>query len=77
MRTSIITQGDGWEWLALMNLVWWVLIILVILTVLRWSARQQAPQEEDLALTILRERYARGEIGQAEFEQRQRDLLVR
>ena len=70
--------GEGWDWVALVHLVWWVLLILAIVTMLRWSVRSEgAPgleAQQDRALAILRERYARGDIDKAEFEARKRDL---
>ena len=72
--------GGGWSWFGIFHmLLWWALIIVAIVVLARWgftggsgySGRHQA---EDRALSILRERYARGEIDKAEFEARRRDL---
>ena len=60
----------GWTWL----------IILVILFVLIWLIikgpvhSNSAPEKDDSALKILRERYARGEIGKEEFDAKKKDL---
>lgn len=68
--------GPGWGFLGLMHVAWWALVILGFVALVRWVSRRGAhgvPQE-DRALAILRERYARGEIDKAEFEERKRDL---
>ncbi len=65
--------GFGWVFMILI----WVLIIIGIVAIVKWiinaSSSAQAPQQKT-ALDILKERYARGEIEQAEFEQKRRDL---
>jgi putative membrane protein len=74
--------GDGWGmaawgWFALMHLVWWVLIISGIVVLVRWtvgSGRRRDQVQEDRALQIIRERYARGEIEKEEFEERRQAL---
>lgn len=73
----------GWGWgLAgmLMMTVFWVAVILLIVYVLRSSAGQnggsgpRSAGSADGALTVLRERYARGEIDRDEYEARRRAL---
>ena len=70
--------GGGWEIFGAVHmLLWWVLIILGIVVLVRWlfSAGPGAHRSaEDRALAILRERYAHGEIDKAEFDARKRDL---
>lgn len=68
--------AGGWGFFGLPMLLWWGLIIVAIVLVVRWiaAATMAKPREEDRALAILRERYARGEIGKEEFEARKRDL---
>lgn len=73
--------GDGWGtaaygWLALMHLLWWAIVIIGIVGLVRWSlgSRRGKPGSENTAMDILRERYARGEIGREEFEERKRVL---
>ena len=62
--------GGGFMWL------FWVLIIVVIvLAVKATSTNSNSPPEKQMpALDILRERYAKGEIDQQEFEQKRKDL---
>jgi putative membrane protein len=64
--------GLGWGWFGLMHLVWWLLLIagavLILRAVLGGRWRRRDP------LDILRERYARGEIDQAEYEERRKLL---
>jgi len=76
--------GDGgmWNWGwgmfgALHMLLWWILIILGIVVLIKWlfgGASRREPGSSDRAIEILKERYARGEIGKDEFEQKRRDL---
>ena len=73
--------GGGWAFFGMVHmLLWWVLLILGIAVLLRWLAGgrhgRHLPPAEDRALTILRERYARGEIDKAEYEARRKDLLT-
>jgi len=49
-----------------------VLAVWLVLWAIRFSPRQIRP---DNALSILNERFARGEIDQQEYEQRKRTLL--
>jgi putative membrane protein len=68
--------GWGWSWFGIVHMVlWWFLIILGIVVLAKWlfGGGSRNP-EGDRALTILRERYARGEIDKQEFDARRRDL---
>jgi putative membrane protein len=59
-----------------MGLIW--LVPLVLVGVLVWllarGPRGSTSENSRTALEILKERYARGEIGKDEFEQKKRDL---
>ncbi len=57
-----------------MLLVWLVPIALLIWLVSSWVRRSTPDSTDKTALDILKERYARGEIGQDEFEQKRRDI---
>jgi len=76
----------GWDWgwghtlfgSAMMVLFWGGLIALVVLAVRWFGGRPSAPAEASKtpkqALEILRQRFARGEIEKADFEERSRLL---
>lgn len=71
----------GWGWgmgFGMIGMVlFWVLVILGIVVLVRWIGASSSGAERTLAksaLDILKERYARGEIGREEFEQKRRDL---
>ena len=74
------SMGWGWGWGflgAAHMLLWWVLIILGIAVLAKWlfaGGAQERRGSGGNALEILKERYARGEIGKDEFEQKKRDL---
>jgi putative membrane protein len=81
-----MTNGE-WAWhpmwglwgpwgLAIMlaMLLFWALVLVGLALGVRWLVRQGRPARSDTALEILRERYARGEIGHDEFEAKKRDL---
>lgn len=75
-------HGMGWwngEWGVfgmIMMILWWAFIVVVIAALAKWAFGRNVGggSSEDRALSILRERYARGEIDKAEFEARKRDL---
>jgi putative membrane protein len=77
-------MGDwSWGWgIAgmLMMTVFWVSVILLTiyavraLTGQRDSTASARPRQTDVALDVLRERYARGEIDRDEFQERRRAL---
>ncbi|MBI4737594.1 MAG: SHOCT domain-containing protein [candidate division NC10 bacterium] len=61
-------------------LVFWVLIIAGIVLVVKWLVEQGRSggtygSEGEAALDILKNRYARGEIGKEEFEAKKNDPL--
>ncbi|HEX7788577.1 MAG TPA: SHOCT domain-containing protein [Methylomirabilota bacterium] len=60
--------------MALMMLLFWGLVIVAIVLGIRWMMAQGRVSRNDPALEILRQRYARGEIGKEEFESMRRDL---
>lgn len=60
-----------------MEVLGWVLIILGIVVLFKWLTGGFSRSERESgnrALEILKERYARGEIGKDEFEQKKRDI---
>ena len=68
---------DGsWGWFGLMHLVWWVVAIAGAVVVFRFFAGRPGGNVSagDHAFEILRERFARGEIDQGEFDQRAQHL---
>ena len=76
---TMMGWGGGWGFLgALHMLLWWVLIILGIVVLVKWlvGSKRDASMPSDRALEILRERYAGGEIDKDEFDKRKTDLAA-
>jgi putative membrane protein len=63
-------NGFGYFTMAL----FWVVLIIAILYIARKIEWGTAQKKGDQALTILRERYAKGEMNKEEFEERRRML---
>ena len=75
--------GMGWGWGgwwifgAIHMVLWWVLLFLGIVVLVKWLRADRqggARGSANRAIEILEERYARGEIGKEEFEAKKRDL---
>lgn len=71
--------GMGWFGGVFM-IVFWVLVIVALVFFVRWLVRTSGGTSEkgtsqSRALEILKERYARGEIGTEEFEEKRRLLI--
>jgi putative membrane protein len=67
--------GMGFGWLFMILI--WGLVLLGIAALVRWLFARpsaNAGAERQTAVEILRERYARGEIGRDEYEQKLHDL---
>ncbi len=65
--------GWGFGMMAMMFL-FWVLLIVGLIVGIRWLLGKGKEQNQDSALEILRQRYARGEINKDEFEAKKKDL---
>lgn len=72
-------MGWGWFMMILASLFWVALLALVVIAIMRlWPGSntfQSSVPREDEALSILRQRYARGEIDSEEFVRKRRELL--
>lgn len=71
--------GGGWGLFGVLHmLLWWVLIVLGIVVLVKWLVGGGRAGSEGAAgsraLEVLKERYARGEIGKEEFDQKRKDL---
>lgn len=62
---------------GLLTFVFWVIVIVLVLRLVRrrgpWGDRRPTWMHSS-ALDILKERYAKGEIDKAEFEEKKKDL---
>lgn len=70
--------GMGFAWLFM--LLFWGLVIVGGAALLKWlvaGSAGSAAAARKSAAEILQERYARGEIGREEYEQKSRDLSSR
>lgn len=71
-----MTGGFGYG--GIFMILWWVLIIVGIGALAKWmltsSGAVSRTGSDSKALDILKERYARGEIDEPEFQKRKRDL---
>jgi len=71
-------MGYGWNgfnafgWVFM--IVFWVLLILVVVALIRYISKSGTSKEGQTPLDILKERYARGEINKKEFEEMRKDL---
>lgn len=64
----------GWGGMGLGMLLFWGLLIAAIAVLADSFLGSRKRGANRSALDILKERYARGEIGREEFEQKKRDL---
>ncbi len=67
----------GWNWAWLMPVFWIVvmgLVIWVVVSAVNRSSPASSAKSSDTALEILRQRYARGEINQEEYEAKRKAL---
>ena len=68
--------GYGWGAFGFLHMgLWWLLLLLGIAVLAKWLFTGGRARRSD-ALELLRERYARGEIGKDEFEQKKKDLAT-
>jgi putative membrane protein len=65
-------MGPGWG--GLLMLLIWVAAVAGAVVLARWLLRRDSAPPDDRALTLLNERYARGEIGRDEYLQKRQDL---
>lgn len=64
--------GMGLGWLFM--LLFWALVILGIVGLIKWLRSPDGAGSRPSPLDILKERYARGEIDRDEYERKKRDL---
>ena len=77
--SQLVSDSSSW-WLGLismaMYLLFWAVVIVIAIRIFKkyFPRIIQHEAKEDTAMTILRERYARGEIDAEEFKRKKADL---
>jgi len=72
--------GWGMGWFGgIFMIIFWILILVALVFFIKWLVQSNArgqtgPAAGNRALEILKERYARGEIDKAEFEEKKKVL---
>lgn len=61
-----------WDGMGGWMFFWWIFIVLIIVGPFIFFIRQARGNNEKSALDILKERYAKGEISNEEFEEKKR-----
>ncbi len=70
-------MGYGYGLFGMMfSFIWWALIILALVSFIKWAKDGKFSSNGKDALDILKERYAKGEISKAEFEEKKKDILA-
>jgi putative membrane protein len=74
-------HGYGWGWgMMLLMALFWLLLIAGIVLIVKWAYDRSAQGRPllscgpDLALRVLRERYARGEIAAEQYREARQEL---
>lgn len=66
---------DGMFGGSFMMFFWWIFIIVIVVTLVRWGLGGSFGGDRGKSATeILKERYAKGEISNEEFERKMKDL---
>ncbi|EKD46746.1 MAG: hypothetical protein ACD_67C00084G0002 [uncultured bacterium] len=73
---QMMGYGFGFGWIF--TIVFWTLIIWAIVVIVKAVSGKNGSgwmkNQEDSAMKILKDRYAKGEIGKEEFEQKKKDI---
>lgn len=65
--------GMGWWWII--GLIIMIIIVWLVVKAINQNKNSTSRFNDKSALDILKERYARGEIDQQEFDERKKDLM--
>lgn len=65
-----------WQWHALTMGIFWAFVLVILAVAVMRIARREGLGERGSALSILEQRYARGEIGRDEYLEKKRDLTA-
>ncbi len=73
-------DGFGWGWfMPIFMILFWGLVIWGIVALVRGTSGPRSPDSTaptaDSAIEVLKKRYARGEIGKEEYEEKKKDLI--
>jgi len=73
--------GWGMAFGGLMMIIWFAIMVAVVVFLVRWLSGQPTPltgkkDSTAAALQLLQERYAKGEIDSADFDERMQKLRI-